>query len=97
MGLKHTNIFNPELKVVSMLIRHVGVTANAPAIVVLTSFSLLDLTRTLLSPLITLNVSEQLTAMQSAKRCFGGIWVVILRHAGLSALREGRRWHMLWC
>lgn len=47
---------------------HAGVTAYAPVIVVLTSFSLLDLTLVLPSALIALNVPEQLKAIQRAKR-----------------------------
>lgn len=64
------------LSLISMLIRHVGVTANAPAIVILTSFSLLDLTQVLLSSVITLNVSEQLTAILRAQR-WG--WTLLFR------------------
>lgn len=44
-----------------------GVTANAPVIVILTSISLWDLTQVLLSAVTTLNVSEQLTAILRAK------------------------------
>lgn len=51
-----------------MLIQHVSVTANAPDIVILTSFSVLDLTQVVLSIVITLNVSEQLTAILKKMR-----------------------------
>lgn len=66
-GLKHANILNIDLNVVSVLIRRVGVAANAPVIVIVTSCSLLDLAALLRSAVITLNVCEQLTAILRAK------------------------------
>lgn len=66
-GLKHANILNTDLSLVSILIRHVDVTANAKIIVILTSFSLVALTQVLLPNVITPKVSEHLTATLRAK------------------------------